>query len=323
MTTESKKAHNPIPLDKVVHKATLNFRGLPPKNKSDRQEARIIEVREGMTEGSFTASKALIGKGAMSSFDSAKKALMDYYYKNSLPPDAGKNSYVLVSNKYMQPFTTRMRELVRATEDAFTEFLREYGHNDPEKRTQWLHIQKQRLGGKYDESDYPEPEKLATDFKVTFNMTAFGDITKTAGMWVDHETLALLDKQQADTDKVVSEYASQAVWERVIDPLESIVERLSAPEDGDKANSKGGKTFRDSLVTNLRDIVQTLPALNFQGDTRLEDVASKCKELLNGMENPDVLRRSPEKRETVRNEASDILDTIGGYSGKRSKKGAS
>ena len=321
MKTESKKALNLVSLDEVVHKATLNFRGMPPKNKSDKQEARIIEVREGMTEGTFTASKALIGKGAMSSFDSAKKALMDYYYKNSLPPDAGKNSYVLVSNKYMGPFTTRMRELVRATEDAFSEFLREYGHNDPEKRTQWLHIQKQRLGGKYEESDYPEPDKLAAEFKVTFHMTPFGDITQTAGMWVDHETLALLGKREADTNKMMLDYASQAVWERVIDPLESIVERLSAPEDGDKANSKGGKTFRDSLVTNLRDIMKTLPALNFQGDTRLEEVATKCKELLNGMENPEALRKNPEKREAVKNEASEILDTIGGYSGKRSKKG--
>ena len=252
MTTESKKAHNPIPLDKVVHKATLNFRGMPPKNKSDKQEARIIEVREGMTEGTFTATKALIGKGAMGGFDSAKKALTDYYYKNSLPPDAGKNSYVLVSNKSLGEFNRNMTGLVRATEDAFNEFLREYGHNNPEKRTQWLHIQKQRLGGKYEEKDYPEPERIASDFKVTFRVTPFGDITESAGMWVDHETLALLDKQQVDAERVVSEYASQAVWERVINPLENIVERLSDPDNGDKPNSKGNKTFRDSLVTNLR-----------------------------------------------------------------------
>lgn len=311
--SENKVAYNPIRLDQMFHMATLSFKGLPPRNKSDKAEARCVELRENMAEGSFHASKALIGKDCLKVFDSAKKELMDHYYSNSIPPAEGKNSYVLVPHKGLSPFTIKMGTLKKRCEDAFMTFLRDYGYEDPQKREEWLGLQRSRLGGKFNVEDYPEPNELLKQFKIVYETKAFGDIAESAGSWVDHETLSQLKKQQNENAKVISEYASMAVWERLTTPLRAIVERLSEPDAGEAMKADGTKGFKDSLVTNLRDIVEKLPVMNFKGDKRLEDIRVECLGLLKDIESPKALRASKDKKTMAKQSTEDILKKVEGY----------
>ena len=326
MTTESenvkgKVAHNPLPLDKVMHKVSLQFKGLPSRNKADKDEARKIEQRESMAEGTFSTTKSLIGKTDLAEFDKKKKALSDFFYANTLPPDQGKNGYSLVPSKSLPVFTTETKRLKRECEDAYSEFMRDYGFESPDQREKWLGVQASRLGGKFDASEYRSPEDMAKRFRINIPIEPFGDISESAGMWVDNETLSLLKRQEAEAHEAIADYASMAVWERVTDPLLAMVERLSEASEGDTIKADGTKGFKDSLVTNLRDIVEKLPVLNFQGDKRLEEVRTECQRLLKDIESPKALRTSPKKREDAKRSASDILKTVEGYgSGKRKSK---
>ena len=329
MTTKSENiggnglvAHNPLPIKKMLHKATLQFKGLPSRNKADKDEARKIEQRESMAEGSFSTTKSLIGKGDLAEFDKRKKALSDYFYENTLPPAQGKNGYSLIPSKSLPIFTTETKRLKRECEDSYTEFIRDYGFESSDQREKWLGVQASRLGGKFDASEYPSPDDMAKRFSVNITIEPFGDIGESALEYVDHETMSLLKRQEAESQKAISEYASLAVWERVITPLQSMVERLSEASEGDTIKADGTKGFKDSLVTNLSEIVEKLPLLNFQGDKRLEEVRTECKQLLKEIESPKALRASPEKREDAKRSASDILKTVEGYNGKRKSKAA-
>ena len=326
MTTESdnvkgKVAHNPLPLDKVMHKVSLQFKGLPSRNKADKDEARKIEQRESMAEGTFSTTKSLIGKTDLAEFDKKKKALSDFFYANTLPPDQGKNGYSLVPSKSLPVFTTETKRLKRECEDAYSEFMRDYGFESSDQREKWLGVQASRLGGKFDASEYRSPEDMAKRFRINIPIEPFGDISESAGMWVDNETLSLLKRQEAEAHEAIADYASMAVWERVTDPLLAMVERLSEASEGDTIKADVTKGFKDSLVTNLRDIVEKLPVLMFQGDKRLEEVRTECQRLLKDIESPKALRTSPKKREDAKRSASDILKTVEGYgSGKRKSK---
>ena len=314
MTIESngKAAINPLPLRSLVHKATLSFKGMPSRSKADKAEARMIEQRESMAEGSFSATKALIGKDALAVIDAAKKELTDYYYDHSVAPSEGKCGFRLVPNKQLSEFTMNMNTLKRHCEDAFKEFLREYGKDDPAKHQAWLSLQQTRLGGKFDASEYPTPSDLERKFKIATGTESFTDISESAGQWVDGETLTVLKRQEEEMHQVVRDYASLDVWERVTTPLKAMVERLSDAQEGDSVNKDGQKSFKDSLVENLRDIATRLPDLDFQGDVRLEGVRKECLSMLEGLTAKE-LRKDGKKRKATATRAAAILKAGEGY----------
>jgi hypothetical protein len=78
--------------------------------------------------------------------------------------------------------------------------------------------------------------------------------------------------------------------------------------------TSGGKVqhpFRDSLVENVRAIVQLAPALNLMDDPR---IAALCADIERNLtvHDPEQLRNSEALRESVANEADAILKRMQG-----------
>jgi hypothetical protein len=93
--------------------------------------------------------------------------------------------------------------------------------------------------------------------------------------------------------------ANDALYERLSDALGRVVERL---DDGDKV-------FRNTLITNLRDLCVQIPKLNVMGDETILRLVGKAEKIAN-LE-PDQIRADETVRQTAHKTAGDILAAMG------------
>lgn len=126
---------------------------------------------------------------------------------------------------------------------------------------------------------------------------------------------SLLGTDTASIDMRVRDAGIEAQKEllrRMIDPVKSMAQKLAekpkVKKDGSPAEDI---VFRDTLVSNLRDIAKVGPALNLNDDPV---IAQFCRELdtLSKVE-AQTLRDNKQVREDVQKKADDLAKRLSGY----------
>jgi len=125
---------------------------------------------------------------------------------------------------------------------------------------------------------------------------------------------AQIDLIRADIERDVAEAANHAmrdVYRRITDATQRMVDKLQNYKPAFRQGDKSEGVFRDSLVENIRDLVNVLPALNITGDNGLY-VLGKRMEALTRYD-ADELRRNSQLRRDVAEEAKAINDSISDF----------
>lgn len=173
---------------------------------------------------------------------------------------------------------------------------------------------RERLGALYVASEFPDADQVRRAIYLEWSFlpvpqkthfafdTAVGDEVERLGREVERE---VEQRFAAATD---------ALFGRLSEALGKAVERL-APEPG----AKKDKVFRDTLLTNIRDAISEVRALNLAGDERIETAARRLDAILAGVE-PNDLRTGPgrddERARAKRSVlAEDMQSVMEGYLG--------
>ncbi len=106
----------------------------------------------------------------------------------------------------------------------------------------------------------------------------------------------------ADIQQARIANAVAGLWEKLSKPLEHFTEKMGDTE----------AVFRDTTVSNLRDIVTMLPELNFTGDADLMALGDRIGKHITCYEAKD-LRTNLVTRKAVASEAQEILDSMAGF----------
>ena len=180
-------------------------------------------------------------------------------------------------------------------------FIEDYDHYVEQARID--------LGKLFRIEDYPSKDELRDRFSIRYRITAVPD--------ADHfiASLASEDTEQVkrDIERHIEEQLHSAVgdlYRRLAEAVERVSERLD--EDGD------GKplVFRDTMISNIRDLVDVVPRLNIFGDQRLASLCEQVKDRIAGVE-PDSLRPSrtfdPAARDRVKRDADSLMEQFAGY----------
>lgn len=105
------------------------------------------------------------------------------------------------------------------------------------------------------------------------------------------------------------EMAKQDTLQRFVSPLEHFVERMVKYDEREQAQSQGKEVgrhgiFRDSVVGNVKELVDVVASFNVTGDERLTLLTEKVKAL---DLNPDALRDNQPVRQDATAKAREIL----------------
>lgn len=132
---------------------------------------------------------------------------------------------------------------------------------------------------------------------------------------LDQATVLQMQAEMQDQIGQALKTATNDAFSRLHDVVQNMAEKLAAY---DPAKGKQGNPFRDSLVQNMRDLLEIMPGLNLTGDAKLAEAIAKASEHLAIHEAQD-LRENAELRAETAKEASKLADEIseamGGFFG--------
>lgn len=258
--------------------------------KLDKEQSKEVTEGAGADGDAARVNKHLISKDTLKPINVAADAVRRHFYTKTLPwKDNGDR---LLPRAAFEKFIERHEELAHEFTVATSKFI-ETNYAAARERAQF------RMGSMFRAEDYPEPEALRPRFYVRLEIdpvTEAGDFR----VAMDQTALDSLIRASEAQLKERLARASGDVWRRLADTLGHFADRM-----------QGDERFREATLTNLVELAETLPALNFTGDA---DISGICAEIAQrfGALDAKTLRTKPLIRQVVSSEAQEIMDRVSG-----------
>lgn len=264
--------------------------------KKDKSESTKVTESAGAKAGAANVNKALLPDNPK--LEAIRKwgdQFRDFVYTNTLPWDDG-GWRVGQVQRHME-FMMKTGDMMREGDRLVDEFIDSYQASVEEARF--------TLNDLFDQSDYPGVEELRTKFRFTLDVQTIPnveDFRVIEGVPQD-EVDRLVETAKASADARIKEAMDLA-----FDRLFKVVQKFA-----DTLDQYGGgtvKKFNDTLVGNIAELVDAMPALNITSDPRLDALTAKARELCqySAMD----LRKMPAVRDAAISEAQQLVKMFSG-----------
>lgn len=126
---------------------------------------------------------------------------------------------------------------------------------------------------------------------------------------LDDETVADIRREIEETSIRVAADTLRHTAQRIADTVGHMAEKLKEYNSGSKGKNDKRNFFLNSLVDNVRDLAELLPAFNLTNDPKLAAIAKRIsKELC--AEDAAELRKNDAARESVKKSADEIVKAV-------------
>lgn len=272
--------------------------GMSRTDKSTSKE--VAEAKDAVTGAARVVVKLLAGADEHHRAISAhQRAAREALFAHSMP-FGNEDGWRLLPNanfeKFLKEFATAKRNF-----DAAVAQLRA---DAPDV------IAKAKANIGYLNVDLPEPEDLAGAYTMDYD---FRPVPDGAKFGLPQQTSAKLSRRLDARVAAAVQDAMNDTIGRFVQPLSAFVERMQAYDQRIKDQAAGkdvGRTgiFRDTVVSNLRDLYEVLESFNVTGDERLAELANQLASLT--AVEPDQLRDDDNLRAHAAAKAQTVLSTI-------------
>ena len=255
--------------------------------KLDKQISAEIDVAKQTTTRAGNYNKKLFADEPV--FDAIQKFAGNartYHYHATMPwSDSGLR---LLTTAMFMDYQKNITQLEAEFNGKVTEFINQYDK---------LVIKAQmKLGTMFNASDYPDAEDIASKYRFSVKFTPVPDV----GDWrvnINNEAREQLKLSyaQAYTDNL--NYAYKDVWQRTHEALKNMSEKLTG---------ENKQIFRDTLVSNVRDMVGLLDRFNITDDAQMKRAKVKIENALLGV-TPDALREDDDFRLDTKQKVDQLL----------------
>lgn len=242
--------------------------------------------------------KLLVAKESLETMRKITSAARHEHYNRTLPWCDG-GTRILSSVGYFD-YAQKMREYQLEWDTAVAAFVAQY--------PQCVEDARLRLNGLFNESDYPNPSRMRGKFSFGFNVLPMPVAQDFRVQLGDVETARVRSEIEQSFNESLR-VAMADVWERVHEVVARMAERLRAYA---VTNDGVANPFRDSIVTNIRELLEMLPALNITEDQKLTQFATRIGAELCKYD-ADELRENDGARESTAKAAEAILDQMAEY----------
>jgi hypothetical protein len=210
----------------------------------------------------------------------------------------------ILPNLLHEKFAAEFRKLKRDFDQAADEFAAGYPDFVEERR--------KALNGLFNANDYPSPDCIREKFKLatkTFPVPEADDFRSDV---LDADTVDDIKRELAETSAATLNDAMKHTAAQISEVVGHMAEKLKAYGKGGH-NKKTGKQERSffsySLVDNVRELADLLPAFNLDNDPDLDAIAKRIQKELCA-EDAETLRNDDNVRKSVAKSADDILRDV-------------
>lgn len=247
-------------------------------------------------------TKRLVTREMLKPITTAMGATRAFHYSRTMPwLDNGAR---LLPAAFYLDYAKDMNRHRRNYDQAADEFCK------PKEWDAKLRQMEKLLGSLYDKRDYPTAEQVRRAFRFDLVVMQCPDI---------EDFRIALSKEQAeevklDLEKRLDETlrgTQRDMAERIAETVGRMAERLKAYQPAtDETGAQN--TFRDSLVGNVRELAELLPAFNLAEDKKLADIVGRIQRDLCTTE-AEALRGDDATREKVAKAADKILKDVSAF----------
>jgi uncharacterized lipoprotein NlpE involved in copper resistance len=153
-----------------------------------------------------------------------------------------------------------------------------------------------KLGAMFNVHDYPDPDSLRDKFRFSVKFSPVPDV----GDWrvdIGNDAQQVLKESYASAYSANLEQAYQDVWTRTHEALANMSNKLAG---------ENKQIFRDTLVTNVKEMIDLLDKFNITGDAKMKQAKVKIENALLGV-TPDALREDDYLRLDTKQKVDDLL----------------
>ncbi len=265
----------------------------------DRQASTHVAVHHEASAAAGRYNKRLLPKAAFAALNATVSAARGAHHANTLPWDDQGSRLLPVANheRYTELMEGLRERLVRER----ARFIEDYDDNIERARLD--------LGRLFRIADYPAKEDLQERFGLRWRIVPVPDAGHFMAKLASDDT----ERVKRDIESQIEERLHDAVgdlYRRLGEAVERVCERLREDDEGRPL------VFRDSMIGNIRDLVDVVPRLNIFGDDELARLCGQIREKIASVE-PDALRPSksfdPAARMRVKREADALAEKFAGY----------
>jgi hypothetical protein len=270
--------------------------------KIDKRVGQDVAAREGADNDAGHYSKKLVAKDALAEIKAISGEARTKHYEYTLPWSQD-GARILPSAMHAK-YAADMRGLQDRFELAVKGFMADYEGQ--------ILLAQRRLGSMFVEADYPDPKDIEGKFAWEINVMPIPSGNDFRVSLSQDMTTAIRQDIEAKTGKAVQD-ATRSLFDRVTKTIAHMAESLEDyGEVIENGKIKKINPFRDSVVGNIQELVELLPALNITGDSTLTTVTEEIKNKLLAR-TAEELRSMPVVRKEVAQHARKVLEDMEGY----------
>ena len=259
--------------------------------KKDKRASEDVTARANAKAGVANVSKKLLGDcQELIAIQKFTANVRNIHYAMTMPwSDTGLR---LLPTAQFFKYQEQLTALNQEYESLVNTFLREY---DAEIINAQL-----KLGDLFDPNEYPTSDSLQSKFGFRLSYIPLPD-TGDFRIDVGNEATAQIKAEYESYYSTQLRTAMNDVWRRAYDALSKMSERL------DYTDVK--KTFRDSLVHNVTDMIELLNVCNVTNDSQMSAMAMRLEDALRGV-TPDALREDGRLRAETKRVVDDAIKSL-------------
>jgi len=271
--------------------------------KLDRKVTDKVNRENNATDDAGRYNKLLIAGEHLAELTSMVSKARALHYMMTQPwADEGPR---ILPNALFHKFSEEFRVMKRDFAEAADKFASAYPG--------FIEQRKVELNGLFDEKDYPSPSEIRSKFNLDLTILPFPDAADFRSE-LDDDTVAEIRAQLQTTTANVVDGAMQHTVERIVEAVGHMAKKLAEFKPSAGKGDKAEGVFRDSLVENVRQLAELLPAFNLTGDPRFDEIAKRIKSEL-CVEDAKDLRENDDVREAVQKSADEIVAAVQGIFG--------
>jgi hypothetical protein len=263
--------------------------------KQDSQASGFVTNHYAADSDAATVIKKLLPKDVFSGYTNAVMATRLVLYKYSHPwLDGG---WRILPTALYPDFCREIQELrVTRIDPERQKFLNSYDAAVANSR---------RLGGLYQQSDYPSRAKLERKLVFEINEMPLSDVNDFRCTLTTDDEIAIKARIEAQLAQAQANIQAEN-RNRLATALGELVSKL-ARYDGTRSGA-----FRDSVLDDIREQVNLLPKMDLVGDQELIDMIANVEKTICG-NSPEGLRENETLRQSVIADSDKMLTTMRGW----------